>query len=175
MTIDPAMHIQLIGFMCAGKSRIGRALAPLLDLPFHDLDRVIEQRTGPIRPFFERYGDQAFRAEESRALHEVLSKPPSVIAMGGGTPCYGGNFMVMRKGGLMVWLDVPLELLLSRIQRAGSDRPLLAGLTPDELRTYVTALLAEREPVYMQADLRIQATDTPEEIAAAIASRLQTR
>ena len=81
------MHIHLIGSMCAGKSRVGRELALLLQLPFLDLDRVIEQRVGAIKPFFEREGEEAFRAIEAVVLNELIQGPRAVIATGGGTPC----------------------------------------------------------------------------------------
>lgn len=169
------MHVQLIGFMCAGKSRIGRELAPLLGLPFHDLDRVIEKRVGPIKPFFEREGEEAFRAVEAEVLHELLAGPSAVISMGGGTPCDGDNLQRMKAAGTVVWLDVPFDILMPRIERAGVDRPLLAGSKGEALRERVEILLAPRLPIYTQAHLRIGAVGKPEEIATRIAEELQAR
>lgn len=169
------MHVQLIGFMCTGKSRIGRELAPLLGLPFHDLDRVIEKRVGPIKPFFEREGEAAFRAVEADVLHELLAGPVAVISMGGGTPCEGDNLQRMKAAGTVVWLDVPLDVLMPRIERAGGDRPLLGGLKGEALRERVEALLAPRLPVYTEAHIRIEAVGKPEEIVARIAEALQAR
>ncbi|MBL7952133.1 MAG: shikimate kinase [Flavobacteriales bacterium] len=169
------MHVQLIGFMCTGKSRIGRELAPLLGLPFHDLDRVVENRVGPIKPFFERQGEEAFRAVETEVLHELLAGPPGVISMGGGTPCEGDNLQRMKAAGTVVWLDVPLDVLMSRVERAGGDRPLLAGLKGGALRERVEALLAPRLPFYAQAHIRIEAVGGPEDIAVRIAEALQAR
>lgn len=162
------MHVQLIGFMCTGKSRIGRELGPLLGLPFHDLDRVIEKRVGPIKPFFEENGEAAFREVESEVLRELLAGPNAVISMGGGTPCEGDNLERMKAAGTVVWLDVPLDVLMPRIERAGGDRPLLAGLKGGELRERVEMLLAPRLPIYAQAHIRIEAVGKPEEIAARI-------
>lgn len=169
------MHIQLIGFMCTGKSRIGRELAARLGAPFHDIDRVIEQRVGPIKPFFEREGEAAFRAVEILVLHELLAGPPAVIAMGGGTPCEGDNLPHMKAAGTVVWLDVPMDVLMPRIERSGGDRPLLAGLKGVQLRSRVQQLLEPRIPFYAQADLQITAVGTPTELAEHIASLLQAR
>lgn len=169
------MHVQLIGFMCAGKSRVGRELAPLLYLPFQDLDRVIEQRVGPIKPFFEREGEGAFRAVEAEVLHDLLGGPPAVLAMGGGTPCEGDNLRVMRSAGTLVWLDVPVDVLLPRIERAGGDRPLLAGLKGDALGAHVRRMLAARLPFYEQADIRVDGAGTPAEVAQRVALALQAR
>lgn len=168
-------HIQLIGFMCTGKSRIGRELAPLLALPFHDLDRVIEQRVGPIKPFFEREGEDAFRVVEGEVLRALLAGPTAVLSMGGGTPCTGDNLVNMKSAGTVVWLDVPMAVLLPRIERAGGDRPLLAGLKGDALRSRVEELLEPRLPVYRQAHVRVDADATPREVAERIMSALQPR
>ncbi|MCB9163710.1 MAG: shikimate kinase [Flavobacteriales bacterium] len=169
------MHVQLIGFMCAGKSRVGRALAPLLGMPFVDLDRVIEQRVGPIKPFFEREGEAAFRAVEAEVLGAVLDGPGAVIAMGGGTPVERRNLDRMMRAGRVVWLDVPLDILLPRIERTGGDRPLLAGLKGEILRERVGAMLRARRSIYSEAHLHIEAVGPPDEIAERIAGILQLR
>lgn len=168
-------HVMLIGFMCSGKSRVGRELAPLLGLPFHDLDRAIEARVGPIKPFFEGQGEMAFRAEEVRVLEDLLVLPPAVIAMGGGTPCHGGNLARMKRAGTLVCLDVPMDVLMPRIIRSGGDRPLLAGLKGDALHARVSAMLAERQPVYAQAHHQVRADGTPAEVAQRIVAALQVR
>ncbi|TXI78055.1 MAG: shikimate kinase [Flavobacteriales bacterium] len=168
-------HVMLIGFMCSGKSRVGRELAPLLGLPFHDLDRAIEARVGPIKPFFEGQGEMAFRAEEVRVLEDLLALPPAVIAMGGGTPCHGGNLARMKRAGTLVCLDVPMDVLMPRIIRSGGDRPLLAGLKGDALHARVSAMLAERQPVYAQAHHQVRADGTPAEVAQRIVAALQVR
>lgn len=168
-------HVQLIGFMCSGKSRVGRELAPLLGLPFHDLDRVIEQRIGPIKPFFEREGEEAFRRIEAEVLQELLASPPALLSMGGGTPCEGDNLLRMKAAGTVIWLDVPMDVLLPRIERTGGDRPLLAGLMGEALRTRVEGLLQPRIPFYQQADLRIHAVGAPLEVAERIKEAIQAR
>lgn len=168
-------HVQLIGFMCSGKSRIGRELAPLLTLPFHDLDRVIEQRVGPIKPFFEREGEEAFRQVEADVLAALLAGPTAVLSMGGGTPCTGDNLQRMKAAGTVVWLDVPLDVLMPRIERAGGDRPLLAGLKGDRLRARVEELLLPRLPIYRQAHVRVDAAGSPLEVVERIRVALQPR
>ena len=162
------MHIFLIGFMCAGKSRIGRALAPVLGLPFVDIDRVVEERVGPILPFVQREGEGAFRVVESEVLQELLPLPAAVIATGGCTPCSADNLQRMKAAGITLWLDVPMDVLMPRIERAGGDRPLLFGLKGPALHDRVSDLLAVREGIYAQADAIIQADASPEEVIARI-------
>ncbi len=164
------MRLFLIGFMCAGKSRIGRELAPLLGLPFVDIDRVVEERVGAITPFIQREGEAAFRMIETAVLGELLNGGDAVIATGGGTPCSGDNMARMRSSGTTVWLDVPMDHLMPRIERAGGDRPLLFGLKGNELRTRVGELMTERGSVYAQADIIVQAADAPALIAERIRS-----
>lgn len=163
------VHIILIGFMCSGKSTVGRALAALLELPFADLDRSVEQRVGPLVPFFKEHGEAAFRAHEVEVLLELLQGPAHVIATGGGTPCEGDNLQRMKDAGHVVWLDVPLQALMPRIVRAGGDRPLLLGLKGEALQDRVEELLAPRLPVYAGADLIVQAASPPSEVAQRIA------
>lgn len=66
-------HIVLIGFMCSGKSTVGKALATLLSVPFSDIDRIVEQRVGPLVPFFNEHGEEAFRSLERQVLLEQLA------------------------------------------------------------------------------------------------------
>lgn len=168
------VHIILIGFMCSGKSTVGPVLAPLLGLPFVDLDRVIEKRVGPLVPFFQDHGEEAFRTMEAEVLYALLQGPPCVIATGGGTPCEGDNLKRMKDRGRIVWLDVPLEALMPRIIRSGGDRPLLLGLKGDALRGRVQELLEPRLPIYAEADMVVQAAAPPATVAERIVQTLGT-
>ena len=159
--------------MCSGKSTVGNVLAPLLGLPFVDLDRVIEQRVGPITPYFQREGEEAFRVVEHEVLVDLLNGPPCVLSSGGGTPCEGDNMALMKAAGTVVWLDVPLADLMPRIERAGRDRPLLFGLSGDALRNKVEELLAARGPVYAQAHMIVQAGPAPAVVAERIIRSLE--
>ena len=166
------MHVFLIGFMCSGKSTVGRLLAPMLGLPFIDVDRVIEQRVGPLVPFFAQHGEQAFRAREADVLAELVAGPAAVIATGGGTPCEPGNFEAMAKAGTVVWLDVHLRALMPRIVRAGGDRPLLLGLQGAALEERVVELLTPRLACYAKAHLQVDGAAAPGMVAGQIARML---
>lgn len=166
------MRVFLIGFMCSGKSTVGRHLAPLLGLPFMDLDRVVERHVGPLLPFVQQHGEAAFRVQEARVLNELVIGGPAVIATGGGTACQEGHLRRMAMAGTVVWLDVALPELMRRIRRAGGDRPLLHGLKDEALEKRVKELLAEREVYYAGAHHRMNADDAPELVARQIAERL---
>lgn len=167
------MRIYLIGFMCSGKSTVGRALAALLGLPFTDLDRVAEQRVGPLLPFVQREGEEAFRRVEAEVLAELIDSGAGVIACGGGTPVQGDNMNRLLAAGAVVWIDVPLDVLMPRIERAGGDRPLLFGLRGAALRHRVEALLQERLPVYRRAHVTVEGSGSPAAVAARIAEALR--
>jgi len=158
--------------MCSGKSTVGRLLAARLGLPFTDLDRLIEARVGPLLPFVQRQGEDAFRAMEARVLDEAASTEAAVVATGGGTPISPANRSRMLESGAVVWLDVPLHALMPRIVRAGGDRPLLFGLRGEALHRRVEELLAERLPLYRMAHHRVDGDGPVEEVVARIVDAL---
>ncbi|HRD52447.1 MAG TPA: shikimate kinase [Flavobacteriales bacterium] len=168
-------RLLLIGFMCSGKSTVGRLVAQRLGMPFIDLDRVIEARVGPLLPFVQREGEEAFRKIESEVLRELLSGEAAVIATGGGTPTVAGNLDQMLRAGTIIWLDVPLDALMPRIERAGGDRPLLFGLKGDALRARVVDLLESRMSAYIQAQVHVDGAGTPDEVAARIEAEVSAQ
>jgi len=167
------MRIYLMGFMGAGKTTVGKALADRLRWPFLDLDREIESAAGEsVRAIFERRGEAAFRALEREALQRSLAQDPLVVASGGGTLLDPANLAAARAGGLTVWLNPPFATIVERIGALGkADRPLFR----DETEAW--ALYRERLPAYQRADLTIdiEARETPDEIAARVALRLAER
>ena len=167
------MPVFLIGFMCSGKSRIGRELAQRMDVRHIDIDRVIEQRIGPITPWFQQNGEAAFREVEKKVLTELLTEDRAVISTGGGTPMEGDNMKRMLAAGTVVYLDVPFDDLLARVEQKGGDRPLLIGLKGDALRKRVEDLLAVRMPTYGQAHMRVRANGDPHTIVERILQGLE--
>lgn len=167
-------RIFLIGFMCSGKSTVGKALAIALKKPFVDIDRVVEKRVGPLGPFIQKEGEAAFRAVENEVLTELLRGPEVVVATGGGTPCSNNNMARMKAVGITIWLDMPMEYLMPLIEKKGGDRPLLFGLKGKALRERVTELYAPREPIYAEADLIVQAGAEPRVVVERITSALKT-
>ncbi|HEY0977949.1 MAG TPA: shikimate kinase [Flavobacteriales bacterium] len=168
---DPS-RIFLIGFMCSGKTRVGRELSALLGRPFHDIDRVIEARTGPLVPWFQAHGEAAFRELEREVLSDLLQEEQVVIACGGGTPFSFDNMQRMQRTGAVVHLDVPLEVLVERCARYGTDRPLLFGLKGEALKERVATLLQGRLPIYRQAAYQVKGDRPPTEVAQGIATAL---
>ena len=118
-----APRIYLTGFMAAGKTAVGGALAALLGYRFIDLDRQIEARAGlSAAEIFERRGEEAFRELEHRALEGTANLRQTVIATGGGAMTFERNRALIRRLGLSVWLDPGFEIILARLDEAGRRR-----------------------------------------------------
>jgi len=166
--------VVLVGMMGAGKSSIGRRLAGELGLAFVDADLEIEKAAGMTIPeIFESQGEDYFRSGEARVIARLLDCGPQVLATGGGAFMNPRTRELVREKGISIWLKADADILLRRVKRR-TDRPLLK--TGDPAAT-LARLLAERDPVYAEADLVIQSRDEPHEIImseiiAALAGKL---
>ncbi len=163
-------HVALIGFMAAGKTTVGRHLARELGVAFVDSDAAVVARHGPIADIFRRSGEAGFRTLEYDVVREVLRTPPGVLALGGGAVTHPPTRALLAAHALRVYLDMPAETLAARLRRSPTVRPLF-GATPT--LEQVRALLAEREPLYREADLVLKGPRrTQAEFAREIAVRL---
>jgi shikimate kinase/3-dehydroquinate synthase len=155
-------HIFLYGPPGAGKTTLGKALAHNLELPFIDLDHIIETNAViSIPKLMERQGESAFRDLETFALKAVINNQEGVIALGGGALLRDENRAMVEKNGRVVLLLAELETLLQRLSSDSNERPLLAG----DLRQKLTSLLAKRGKHYKSFSLEVDAMRTPEELA----------
>lgn len=144
--------IILVGYMCAGKTTVGKALAKELGRTFYDLDWYVEERFHKKVPqIFAEEGEARFRDLERRMLHEVAEFENIVLSCGGGTPCHFDNMDYMNSVAETYYLKATPETLIRHIAISRGERPLLKGKSPDELREFVSAQLAEREPYYEKA------------------------
>lgn len=144
--------IYLVGFMGAGKTTVGRALARRLGWQHADIDELIERREHmTVADLFARKGEPYFRAAERAVLMDQLPLRHAVIATGGGTFVDPQNRAVINQDGASVWIDVPLERLIARVPADGR-RPLAADRTEFE-RLYLL-----RRAAYEQAQLRLDAS-----------------
>ncbi len=152
--------VVMVGLMGAGKSAIGRRLAQRLGLPFVDADHEIEQAAGrSIEDIFQTLGEQAFRDGERKIVQRLLDGPRCVLATGGGAFVDPETRTKIRSQAISIWLDADLELLLKRVSRR-SNRPLLKQGDPREV---LMGLIAARNPIYAEADIRVESVDGPPE------------
>jgi len=140
-----AGSLALVGFMGAGKSCIGLAVAGRLRLPFADTDELITERLGPIEQVFAEQGEPHFRSAEREVVTAVLKNAlglPCVVSLGGGAVTSTEVRTLLGRLANVVWLEAPAEVLFSRA--GGTGRPLAAD--EGDFRR----LLREREPLYAE-------------------------
>jgi shikimate kinase len=147
--------------MGAGKSSIGRRLAGRLRIAFVDADVEIEQAAGmSIADIFAAHGEPYFRSGEARVIARLLEHGPQVLATGGGAFMNTRTRANISDKGVSVWLKADLEVLTRRLRRR-NDRPLLK--TADPIAT-LTNLLAERDPIYGEADITVLSRDVSHDV-----------
>lgn len=170
------IRIFLIGYMGAGKTTLGRALAKELGIEFIDLDSYIEKRMcKSIAQIFSEKGEEGFREIERRLLHETGEFENVVISTGGGTPCFFDNIEYMNNQGTTVFLDVPVERLFIRLSIARKKRPLIMNKSDEELRSFIAEQLGKRLPFYSKAKQQFKADKLEDikQIEASVKSFLQ--
>ena len=157
------VNLYLVGMMGSGKTTVGSLIATELGYRFLDTDAVIEQGTKrSINQLFAEVGETEFREIETKVLAQVCAYTNLVIATGGGIVTRQTNWSYLHYG-LIVWLDVPIQVLYERL-KADDTRPLLQ--TTDLLET-LQRIFQQRQKLYEQADLHIRVSEgqTATEIA----------
>lgn len=160
--------IALIGYMCAGKTTVGKTLAKSLGCTFYDLDWYVEERYHKKVPqIFAESGEEKFRDLERRMLHEVAEFENIVLSCGGGTPCFFDNIDYLNSVSQTFYLKASPETLCRHIAMSRGERPLLKGKSPEELRTFVAQQLEARAPYYEKAGhiVNIDVLDTFDKVA----------
>ena len=164
-------RIILIGYMGAGKTTVGKALAKELGIPFYDLDWYIEnRRRKTVSEIFAEVGEEGFRQIEHNMLHEVAEFEDVIISCGGGTPCFFDNIDYMNGQGQVVYLKADPEVLYKHLLMGKVERPLLKGKTPEQLIAFIREQLEKREPFYTKAKytLDVSLMDNYEKIKISI-------
>jgi len=150
--------IVLVGLPGSGKTTVGRQLSRRLHMPFHDSDKVIEERLGcSIREFFEREGEDRFRDIEESVIDQLTATGTGVLSTGGGAVLRASNRLHLRTRGQVVYLKSdPVDL--SKRLRSDSSRPLLQVDNP---LARLRDLYAVRDPLYREAAHFVVETGRP--------------
>lgn len=153
-------NLVFIGLMGAGKSAIGRLTAQALSIPFVDSDHEIERVSRmTISDLFARYGEDEFRALETRVLKRLLRTGPRVVSTGGGAYVNERSRRQIKRGGLTIWLNAELDVLWERVNKRDT-RPLLKTENPKHT---LENLMRARYPIYAEADLTVLSRDVSKE------------
>ena len=147
------MIVVLVGYMASGKSRLGKVLAKRLNYSFIDLDDFIEyHEKSTIKDLFKTNGEIYFRKQESLYLNEILNnKEDIVLALGGGTPCYGNNMDRILNAPLVksIYLKASIITLIKRLEGEKDKRPIISHIKDkNELTEFIAKHLFERSPYY---------------------------
>lgn len=140
--------------MGSGKSTLGKALATQKNIAFIDLDSYIEAKENTSVPdLFKTKGEIYFRKKESLYLKELMQLDTSfVLALGGGTPCFGTNMdIILEATKNVIYLKYSYQSLTKRLACKKENRPLLSHLADDELEDFIRKHLFERNPYYTRA------------------------
>jgi shikimate kinase len=156
-------NLILVGLMGAGKSSVGRLVASQLGIPFVDSDVEIERVSRmTITELFAAYGEEEFRALETRVMKRLLKNGPRVVSTGGGAFINDRTRKHIKKGGLSLWLKADLDVLWERVNKRDT-RPLLKTENPKQT---LENLMNARYPVYAQADVTVLSRDVRKELMA---------
>jgi shikimate kinase len=167
-------RIVLLGYMCAGKSTVGEALARRLEWEFLDFDVEIERREGAtVRQMIDVKGEEYFHRLEEALTEEIVEAQMLVVAPGGGWIMRPELLNSMGRGTLAVWLYVTPEETMRRLKADSIDRPFKEMEDPTDR---IAAMIQEREQLYRLADLTIPAdVRSIESIAYEIEQIMRTR
>lgn len=156
--VDPAARhrrIALVGLRGAGKSTLGAALAERLEMPFLELDRLIEQKGGlTLDLIFDFRGQSGFRQLERQCLEDVIQcHSRFVMATGGSLVSEPGTFERLLSGCFTVWVRASPEEHMQRVIAQGDMRPMANNR---DAMSDLKRILAEREALYSKADIQIE-------------------
>ncbi len=167
----------LVGMMGAGKTTVGRRLAARLGRQFIDSDEEIERAAQMSIPeIFEQRGEAEFRAGEMRVIARLLKEKDIVLATGGGAFVNPLTRALVKSDAISIWLKADLDVLFERVSRR-SNRPLLKTADP---KGTLEKLIADRYPIYEQADVTVISRDVPQDnvagdVIGALLDHLKTR
>jgi len=143
----------LIGMPGTGKSSVGKNVAKLLDFNFIDLDKLIEKKSGSkITEIWQKFGEDYFRNLESKTLKEISVLQNTIVSCGGGTPCYSENIKWMNASGTTIYLELPKDILRTRLFEKRESRPMFSQLkTLEELELKLNEIYIARKVFYETA------------------------
>lgn len=147
-------RIYLVGMPGSGKSSSGTLLARLLGYDFEDLDSAIELQAGmSVKEIFNLRGEDYFRDLETQCLEVSYTRSQLVVATGGGAVLRNMDSMLGQ--GLVLWLDIPVHELISRISSGADRRPMFRNLSTEKVEMKVWELYRQRRDFYALAHHRV--------------------
>lgn len=169
------MTFFLVGFMGSGKTHWGKIWAEANGLNFLDLDEIIERKEGKtIAAIFENNGEAYFRQIEAATLRSFDGAANTIIACGGGTPCFLDNMQWMNEHGTTVYLSSDSSQILKRVLPKQEKRPLISKMTEEELLLFIEQKIHERAPFYAGAKFSLSTLNLSDNSFGEVLSLVQT-
>jgi len=172
------MRLILLGYMASGKSTIGKILSKKLKTPFIDLDEyIVSNENLTIEDIFKSKGEIYFRKKETEYLSELLlQKDNFILAVGGGTPCYGNNMNIIDSNSKSIYLKSSIKSIYDRLSNKKNKqiRPLISEIKNKDLKEFIAKHLFERSPYYEKANYTVITDNkTEKDIALEISSNMR--
>lgn len=166
LTLLLMRRIILVGFMGCGKSTLGKKLSNRLGIPFLDSDTEIEKGVlMSVGEIFGAHGESRFREIETEYIESLKNEEGFVLATGGGMPCFNKNIDKLNELGTTFYFERSPKELANRLRNAKKQRPLINGLSDEDLLKFIEDKLSEREESYKQSAFILSRDEqTPEQI-----------
>lgn len=147
--------------MGSGKTTLGKKAASLLELNFIDLDDYIQTKEQKsVNAIFDEQGETSFRKIEAKCLEEVLkTTETTLVSLGGGTICFENNLTLIKKSGLLIYLELSPQDLATRLIEEKHQRPLLKNVSESDLKKIIEYKLEQRKKFYHQAHITVNAVN----------------
>jgi shikimate kinase len=156
-----------LGMPGSGKTTLGRMISQKFNLPFFDLDELIEQSIGmPVAEYWSLKGEHAFRAIERFNLFNDLRSKPHILAVGGGTPCFFDNMFLLKSYCLTIYLKTNKPAINNKI--AEGLHPLFKDETNPEMKW--KEILIKREYWYQMAEVSLDAYNIEPNVFEAVSN-----
>lgn len=149
-----SLKIVLLGYMGSGKSIIAEKLSEKLDIKYFDLDNIVQEKENlSIESIFKNKGELYFRKVENQLFNQVLeSSDDFILSLGGGTPCYFDNHLLLKKKGVVsFYLKASIATLTERLIAEKEKRPIISHLNNSEIKEFIAKHLFERSLFYNHA------------------------
>lgn len=147
--------ILLVGLIGSGKTSVGKRLAKKLNLPFIDGDQEIEKASGlSIIDVFKCFGEEEYRAGETRIMKRLLSLPSSVVASGGGAFVAEQTRLLAKQNAITIWLKADIDVLYSRT--SGRKRRPFLQCSDSKVKAKLQEYINNEYPFYKEADIVVE-------------------
>lgn len=152
------LNLVVIGYMGSGKTSVGKLLAQFLGISFYDLDNlIIKSESQSIKELFIKEGEKKFRLIEHDILKHFLKKEMKsyILSVGGGTPCYHNNIIMMNNYAKTFYLKACPNTLFQRLKSEKNNRPIIHQFSDSNLLDFISIHLSKRKHFYEQAHQHI--------------------